>query len=130
MPDSYVLLATSAAVGGLVGCSWRPAADYLQGTDRTSARALRDEMTTSGMGPTPLARYLLAWRGLALGLFLVLWGGLNVPPVAATAAGIAVHVAPWWVRGRIAAYRRRVNDQVAGAARALAGQVRAGLALN
>jgi tight adherence protein B len=125
-----VLFLASLAVGGLVGCSWCAAVESLSGTERGAARKLRDEMIATGMNPAPLAGYLLGWRLFAAGLLVGIWAVFDLPPVAVAAAAIAYHAAPWWVRRRIAVYRRRVSDQVAGVARNLAGQARAGLALS
>jgi tight adherence protein B len=128
--DGWVLAGSSAAVGGVVALGWGPLVASMRGGDDGTARALRDEMRAAGMDPAVLPGYLLAWRGAALGLVAVLWGGLGMAPVGVVLAGITYQAAPWWVRGRIRAYRRRVNEQVAGVARNLGGQVRVGLPLN
>lgn len=130
MPDVTLFAAVSLASGGLVMAAWSPAVHRLRAVDGKAARALRDETVAAGMDPARVPDYLLAWRGLAVGILVVGWWVLHMPPVAVVLAGIAYTCGPWWVRLRIAAYRRRVNEQVAGAARSLAGQVRVGLPLN
>jgi tight adherence protein B len=120
----------SLAAGGLVGSAWGPAVGRVRAVETKTARALRGEMTAAGMDPARLPDHLLAWRGLAAGILAGGWWGLGMPPVAGVLAGIALLSGPWWVRLRIAAYRRRVTEQVAGVARSLAGQVRAGLPLH
>lgn len=129
MPEPVLIFVASVAAGALVACSWWPALDHLRNTDRGVAGTLRGEVVASGMDPAPLAGQLLAWRGFAAGLFLVCWALLDMPPVAVVLTGLAYVAAPWWVRSRVAAYRRRVNEQVAAVARNLAGRIRVGLSL-
>src|SRR5262245_54887529 len=121
-----LLLVGSAATGGAAAVIWGPVADRVKAFDRGIGRTLRAEMVAAGMDSSRLPVYLLAWRGLAVGVLSVVWGGLGMPPVAVVLAAITYQAAPWWVRNRIAAYRRRVNEQVAGVARNLCGQVRVG----
>ena len=129
MTNFYEMLSVSVAVGGLVRWGWPLLVEWLRRTDGGAARSLREEMTAAGMDPAPLPAYLLVWRGLAGGLLVVGWFVLGMPLPAAALASIAYHAGPWWVRVRVAAYRRRINEQAAGAARVIAGHLRAALPL-
>lgn len=130
MPDTILFAVVSVAAGGLAALGWNPLVGRLKSADGKTARALREEMIAGGMDPAPLGGYLLAFRALAICILVVFWWVLRMPPVAVVLAAIAYTSGPWWVRLRIGAYRRRVNEQVAGAARSLGGQVRVGLPLN
>lgn len=130
MYDLTLLIAASAALGAAAALGYGPVVRRIQRLDRGIARTLRDEMTAAGMDITRLPVYLLVWRGLAVGTLVFVGGVLKLVPVGVMLSIIAFNAAPWWVRLRIAAYRRRVNEQVSGAARSLAGQVRVGLPLN
>ncbi len=130
MSDFAILAVSSVALGVVCALCWGPLVASTQGTGGGVARDLREEMLGAGMNPAVLPVYLLAWRGLALGVLVFGWGVMSAPPLAVVLAAIAYQSGPWWVRCRIGVYRRRINEQVAGVARNLGGQVRVGLPLN
>jgi Flp pilus assembly protein TadB len=129
MADALLLGIGSASAGGLAAWLWAPADRWFRDAAVRDAPELKAEMDAAGMDPARLAYWLLAWRGLAAGVLVGVWAGLGMAPVAITLAVIIYKTGPHWVRARISAHRRRTNEQVAGAARNLAGQVRVGLPL-
>lgn len=129
MTEFVTWAATSALTGGAVGVgSWL-------GTplmDRLNAKALarlRPQVEAVGGDVARLPEFLRWWRAAILAVGIAFWFGFGMPPVAvflmfATHQGGPLLV-EWW-----AAYRRKkITEQTATAARALAAQVRVGVTL-
>lgn len=122
-------LAGSAAAGGAAGVGSWLAAPLL---DRLNARQLdrlRPQVEAVGGDAARLPELLRWWRAATLGVALVVWAGLQMPPVALFLAFVINEAVPLAVEFWAAARRGKITGQAADAARGLAAQARAGLSL-
>jgi tight adherence protein B len=119
----------SAAIGAALACGAAVASDLLDRVNGRYLRDLRGRMDALGMDVGELPLILRAWRGAVLGCFLLVWLGLGMFPLAILAAFLLHRLIPLGLDWRVEVRRRRIGEQVADAGRRLAGQVRAGMAL-
>jgi Flp pilus assembly protein TadB len=129
MTDVLTLTATSALTGGAVGFgSWAgvPALDRLN--DR-ALRRLRPQVDEVGGDVARLPELLRWWRAATVGVGLLVWFGLGMPPVAVFLAFVVHQAGPLLVEFWAANRRKRITEQAATAARGLAAQVRVGVTL-
>lgn len=129
MTNTMLLGIGAASAGGLVAVLSRPAWQAFRKAAEQDDPGLRSELERAGIEPAKLPTYLLFWRGMAAASFLFTWFVLGMPPVAIVLAIMVYRGGPIWIRRIVLKQRRRVNEQVAGVARSLAGQVRVGLPL-
>jgi tight adherence protein B len=86
-------------------------------------------MDRLGMDSRPVrGRLRLRWL-LTIGAFLIVGVWLHMIPVGIVAALLTYYLMGQWLEGRLAKWRQQLRDQLVGATRALAAQVRAGLPL-
>ncbi len=129
MTEVLTLTAASAITGGAVGFgSWVgvPALDRLN--DR-ALRRLRPQVAAVGGDVARLPELLRWWRAVTVGVGLLVWFGLQMPPVAVFLAFVVHQAGPLLVEFWAAHRRKRITEQAATAARGLAAQVRVGVTL-
>jgi Flp pilus assembly protein TadB len=127
MSDLGLMLVSSVALGLALGLGWGYLFSGLCWFGGQPHPKLREEMEAVGMDTSSLPSILLFWRTLGLVSLLVLGGIYDMPPVGIFAAIMCYRGGPIWVRRSIQQHVRRVNEQMVGATRNLAGQLRVGL---
>src|SRR6516162_7513815 len=129
MATGLMILLASALVGLAVGLAVIGSADIVDWLNGKYLADLGERMDRLGMDARPL-RGLLRLRWLSsIAAFLVLGVWLHMVPVGLLAAVLAYYLMGQWLEGRLVKRRGQLRDQLAGATRGLASQVRAGLPL-
>ena len=129
MATGLMILLASALVGLAVGLAVVGSADIVDWLNGKYLADLGERMDRLGMDARPL-RGLLRLRWLSsIAAFLVLGVWLHMVPVGILAAALAYYLMGQWLEGRLVKRRGQLRDQLVGATRGLASQVRAGLPL-
>ena len=129
MATGLMILLASALVGLAVGLAVVGSADIVDWLNGKYLADLGERMDRLGMDARPL-RGLLRLRWLSsIAAFLVLGVWLHMVPVGLLAAVLAYYLMGQWLEGRLVKRRGQLRDQLVGATRGLASQVRAGLPL-
>ena len=129
MATGLMILLASALVGLAVGLAVIGSADIVDWLNGKYLADLGERMDRLGMDARPL-RGLLRLRWLSsIAAFLVLGVWLHMVPVGLLAAVLAYYLMGQWLEGRLVKRRGQLRDQLVGATRGLASQVRAGLPL-
>ena len=129
MATGLMILLASALVGLAVGLAVIGSADIVDWLNGKYLADLGERMDRLGMDARPL-RGLLRLRWLSsIAAFLVLGVWLHMVPVGILAAALAYYLMGQWLEGRLVKRRGQLRDQLVGATRGLASQVRAGLPL-
>ena len=125
-----LLMALSSVLVGLAAAfavtGSADAVDWLNGRYLTD---LSERMDRLGMDSRPLRGWLRARWLLSLGAFLVLSVWLHMVPVGIVASLVTYYLVGQWLEGWLVTRRCQLRDQLVGATRGLAAQVRAGLPL-
>ena len=129
MATGLMILLASALVGLAVGLAVIGSADIVDWLNGKYLADLGERMDRLGMDARPL-RGLLRLRWLSsIAAFLVLGVWLHMVPVGILVAVLAYYLMGQWLEGRLVKRRGQLRDQLVGATRGLASQVRAGLPL-
>lgn len=122
-------LAGSAAVGGAVGLGSWAGAPVLDRLNAREIARLRPQVEAVGGDTDLLPELLRWWRAATVGVALLFWVGLGMPPVAVFMAFVVHKAGPLLVQFWAARRRKKITEQAASAARGLAAQVRVGVTL-
>ena len=120
---SSILIGLAAALA-VIGSA--DAVDWLNGRYLAD---LGERMDRLGMDSRSVRDWLRARWLLSVGAFLVLGVGLHMVPVGIVASVVTYYLVGQWLEGRLVTRRCQLRDQLVGATRGLAAQVRAGLPL-
>jgi tight adherence protein B len=129
MATGLLMLISSALVGLAVGLAVVGSADAVDWLNAKYLANLGERMDRLGMDSRPLrGRLRFRWL-MTIGTFLVVGVWLHMIPVGIVAALLTYYLMGQWLEGRLVKWRQQLRDQLVGATRALAAQVRAGLPL-
>jgi tight adherence protein B len=129
MDTGLLMVLSSALIGlatALVVIGSADAVDWVNGRYLAD---LGERMDRLGMDSRSLRGWLRARWLLAIGAFLVISVWLHMVPVGIVASVVTYYVVGLWLEGRLGTRRCQLRDQLVGATRGLAAQVRAGLPL-
>jgi tight adherence protein B len=129
MDTGLLLVLSSALIGlatALVVIGSADAVDWLNGRYLAD---LGERMDRLGMDSRSLRGWLRARWLLAIGAFLVISVWLHMVPAGIVASVLTYYLVGQWLEGRLGTRRCQLRDQLVGATRGLAAQVRAGLPL-
>jgi tight adherence protein B len=129
MTSPLMILLSSLVVGAAVGAAVIGSADAVDWMNGKYLTDLGERMERLGMDSRKL-RVLLRVRWLmAIGAFLVVGLWMHMIPVGMLSAVLTYYLMRQWLEGRLQKRRYLLRDQLVGATRGLAAQVRAGLPL-
>ncbi|HZV06367.1 MAG TPA: type II secretion system F family protein [Gemmataceae bacterium] len=129
MATGLLMLVSSALVGLAVGLAVVGSADAVDWLNAKYLANLGERMDRLGLDSRPLrGRLRFRWL-MTIGVFLVVGIWLHMIPVGIVAALLTYYLMGQWLEGRLVKWRQQLRDQLVGATRALAAQVRAGLPL-
>lgn len=124
-----LLLLSSALTGLAVGLAVIGSADVVDWLNARYLADLGDRMERLGMDSRPL-RGWMRFRWLSsIGAFVVIGLWFHMIPVGFLSIFLTYYLIGQWLEGRLVKRRQLLRDQLVGATRALAAQVRAGLPL-
>jgi Flp pilus assembly protein TadB len=129
---SAILMGLGSAATGLTVGFGIDALTQPSTTESKSSSPLGDlpeRMERVGMPTAYLPYWIAAWRISVVGSFLFFWLGLQMLPVALFVAFLLHRLLPLWLEMQLFNVRIQIRDQLVSAVRNLAGQVRAGMAL-
>jgi tight adherence protein B len=130
MATGLTLLVSSILIGISVGLAVLASADVVDWMSGRYLADLSERMDRLCMDSRSLrGRLRLRWL-LGIGAFLVLGIWLHMVPVGILAGILVYYLLGQWLEGRLVKHRRQLRDQLVGATRSLAAQVRAGLPLS
>lgn len=129
MVSGLLMLVSSGLIGVAVGLGVIGSADLVDWINGKYLADLGERMDRLDMDSRPL-RGWLRFRWLAtIGVFVLVGLWMRMVPVGILAAGLTYYLLGQWLEGRLVKRRQQLRDQLVGATRALAAQVRAGLPL-
>jgi tight adherence protein B len=130
MATGLLLMALSSVLIGLAAAfaviGSADAVDWLNGRYLAD---LGERMDRLGLDSRSVRDWLRARWVLSVGAFFVLGVGLHMVPVGIVAGVVTYYLVGQWLEGRLVTRRCQLRDQLVGATRGLAAQVRAGLPL-
>jgi tight adherence protein B len=124
-----LMLLSSVLIGAAVGLAVVGSADAVDWLNSRYLADLGERMDRLGMDGRGLRHWLRFRWLLAISAFLIVGIWLRMVPVGLLAAGLAYYMMGQWLEGRLVKWRCQIRDQLVGATRGLAAQVRAGLPL-
>jgi tight adherence protein B len=124
------MLLSSVLIGVATGLAVVGSADVVDWLNGKYLVDLGERMERLGMDARPLRGWLrLRWLA-AIGVFVVVGVWMRMLPVGILAGGVTYYLSGQWLEGRLVKRRAQLRDQLVGATRNLAAQVRAGLPLS
>lgn len=124
-----LMLLSSALIGVATGLAVVGSADAVDWLNGKYLIDLDERMDKLGMDTRSLRGWLRFRWLLSVGVLLVLSVWMHMIPVGILAGVLTYYLTGQWLEGRLVKWRRQLRDQLVGATRALAAQVRAGLPL-
>lgn len=129
MVSGLLMLLSSGLMGVAVGLAIIGSADVVDAMNGRYLADLGERMDRVGMASRSLRGWLRFRWLCAISAFLVIGLWLHMIPVGILAAGLTYYLMGQWLEGRLRKRRQQLRDQLVGATRNLAAQVRAGLPL-
>jgi tight adherence protein B len=129
MATGLLLLLSSALVGLAVGLAVVGSADLVDWLNARYLIDLGERMERLGMDSRPVRGWLRFRWLCTLGAFVVVGLWMRMIPVGVLTSLLSYYLIGQWLEGRLVKRRQQLRDQLVGATRALAAQVRAGLPL-
>lgn len=129
MVSGLMMLASSILIGVASGLGIVGSADIVDGINGKYLADLGERMERLGMDSRLLRAWLRSRWLIAIGAFVIVGLWLRMVPVGLLSAVVAYYLLGQWLEGRLLKRRQQLRDQLVGATRGLAAQVRAGLPL-
>jgi tight adherence protein B len=129
MASGLLMLLSSVLVGLAAGLAVVGSADAVDWLNGKYLADLGERMDRLGMDARSLRGWLRVRWLATVAAFLVVGVWMRMVPVGIVTAVVTYYMLGQWLEGRLAARRRQLRDQLVGATRGLAAQVRAGLPL-
>ena len=129
MVSGMLMLISSVLIGVAAGLGVIGSADLVDWINGKYLADLGERMDRLGMDSRPL-RGLLRFRWISsIAAFVIVGLWMHMIPVGILSAVLAYYLFGQWLEGRLVKRRQQLRDQLVGAVRGLAAQVRAGLPL-
>ncbi|HEY7314773.1 MAG TPA: type II secretion system F family protein [Gemmataceae bacterium] len=124
-----LMMLASMLVGLAVALGVVASADAVDGLNGKYLADLSERIERLGMDARSLRGWLRFRWVASVAAFLIVGVWMHMIPVGILAAGLTYYLFGQWLEGRLTKRRQRLRDQLVGATRGLAAQVRAGLPL-